>query len=98
MIASVPVVFASFKAARVALDIQDSAKSAVSSKPGVEIIHSDLGDFLKGKQSLLDVQYKVGYEKERDAMINKKKKKGKMKFQSLKVEVKLSNKELERPS
>lgn len=54
---------------------------------GCEIIHSDLGNFLKGKKSLLDVEYKVGYRNKIAAMTNKNK--GKMEFQSLKVELKI---------
>jgi hypothetical protein len=53
-----------------------------------ELVHSDWGNFLKGKDSLLDVNYKIGYRKEYDRMMKKRKSPSKVKFQSVKVEVK----------
>ena len=63
-------------------------KNSKGHKLGNEIIHSDLGNFLKGKESLLDVDYRVGYRKERDAITSrrKNKKKSKAKSQLLKEE------------
>jgi hypothetical protein len=53
-----------------------------------EITHSDLGNLLQGKKSILDIDYKIGYKNERDMMMRKKKPKT-PKF-SLKVEVKVN--------